>query len=162
MKVASLSTSERIECDLVSLMFSLLITSDDKRSKNQHQLTEINRDINKEVFFHLNEFVELTIETVVLREKIMLRSRLENEYVTSSHWHDLNRIELNSSTDLASSSISRISSTSMIMFKSLATRNRKWAWNLRRRFYKWVFNKLVSRTTWVWSVVRALFIEYIK
>jgi hypothetical protein len=31
----------------------------------------------------------------------MLRSRLENEYVTSNHWHDLNRIELNSSTDLA-------------------------------------------------------------
>ncbi len=85
MKVASLSTPERIECDLVSFMPSLLITSDDKRSKNQHQLTEINRNINKEVFFHLNEFVELTIETVVLRERIMLRPRLENEYVTSSH-----------------------------------------------------------------------------
>ncbi len=85
MKVASLSTSERIECDLVSLMLSLLITSDDKRSKNQHQLTKINRDINKEVFFHLNEFVELIIETVVLRKKIMLRSHLENEYVTFNH-----------------------------------------------------------------------------
>ncbi len=85
MKVASLSTSERIECDLVSLMLSLLITSDDKRSKNQHQLIKINKNINKEVFFHLNEFVELTIETVVLRERIMLRSRFENEYVTFSH-----------------------------------------------------------------------------
>jgi hypothetical protein len=85
MKVASLPTPERIECDLVSLMPSLLITSDDKRSKNQHQLTEINRNINREVFFHLNEFVELTIGTVVLRKKIMLRSRLENEYATPSH-----------------------------------------------------------------------------
>ncbi len=85
MKVASLSTFERIECDLVSLMLSLLIASDNKRSKNEHQLTEINKDINKKVFFHLNEFVELIIETIVLREEIMLHSSLEYQYVIFSH-----------------------------------------------------------------------------
>jgi hypothetical protein len=31
----------------------------------------------------------------------VLRPRFEDEYVTSSHWHDLSRIELNNSTNLA-------------------------------------------------------------
>jgi hypothetical protein len=152
MKVASLSTFERIECDLVSLTFSLLITSNDKWSKNQHQLTKINRNINKEVFFHFNEFVELIIETVVLRKRIMLRSCLEYEYVTFNYWHDLSRIELINSTDFASSLVNRISSTSMIMLRSFAIRDQKWAWDFRREFYKWVFNKLISRTTWIRSI----------
>ncbi len=152
MKIASFSTFERIECDFVSLMLSLLIASDDKWSKNEHQLTKINKDINREVFFHLNEFVELIIETIIFREKIMLRFRLEYEYVIFNHWHDLSHIELNNSTDLASSSINRISSINMIMFKSLAMRDRKWAWNLKWEFYRWIFNRLMSRTTWVWSV----------
>jgi hypothetical protein len=120
-----------------------------KWSKNQHQLTKINKNINKEIFFHFNEFVELIIQTVILKKKIMLRSRLEHEYVTINHWHDLNRIELNNSTDLANSSINRINSTSMIVFKSFVNEIENEQWDLRREFYKWVFNKLMLSTTWV-------------
>ncbi len=119
MKIASFSTFDRIECDFVSLMLSLLITSNDKWSKNQHQLTKINRNINKEVFFHFNKFVELIIETVILRKKIMLRSRFEYEYVISNYWHDQSHIELNNSTNLTSFLINRINLTNMIMLVEL-------------------------------------------
>ncbi len=149
MKIASLSTFDRVECNFVSLILFLLIASSNKWSKNQHQLTKINKNINKEIFFHFNEFVELIIETIILERKIMLRSRFKYEYVTLNHWHDRSHIELDNLTNLASSLISWINSTNMSMFRSFAMRNRKWTWDFKRRFYKWVFNKLISRTTWV-------------
>jgi hypothetical protein len=63
------------------------MTSKNERSKKQQQLTKIKKDLNREVFFHFNKFVELIIDTVILRRKIMLRSRSQYEYVTSSHLH---------------------------------------------------------------------------
>jgi hypothetical protein len=101
MKIASFSMSKRIECDFVSFILSLLIASDNKWSKNQYQLTKINKNINKEVFFYLNEFVELIFETIIFKKKIMLRSRFKYKYVTFNHWLNHSYIELNCSTNLA-------------------------------------------------------------
>ncbi len=113
---------ERIKCDLSRSCLLDWLRQMTKWSKNQHQLTKINKNINKKIFFHFNKFVELIIETIILKKKTMLRSRLEYEYVILNHWHDHNRNKLNNSTSLASSFINQIISTSMIMFRSFANK----------------------------------------
>ncbi len=55
------------------------------------------------------------------KSRFVLRSRSQYEYATSSHLHDHILIELDSLRSLIDSSISRINSTRMIMFRSLAS-----------------------------------------
>jgi hypothetical protein len=90
-----------------------------KRSKNNVSWQK-SIEISIKKYFFISTDRWLIIETIILRKKIMLRFRSQYEYVILSYLHDHTFIELNNSTSLIESSISRINSTEMIILRRLA------------------------------------------